>query len=215
MKPLTSRQKTVLDYIGQSSQERGYPPTLREIGEATGVSNISAVRGHIAALEKKGYISKEADKARSIRVIHSPSVISKLKRQLHQFARTDEGVLHKIIYGIGLVTRKGREHFVGKGRELIEEVLRQREVEHGWKILRKQIKPNFIILVVEVWPNHSPEQVVSRIRQSGNKMRLRHLRTFPGKSLWTKGYTATTNIESLDDMVQQLLDDTLSAGKEK
>ena len=53
MKPLTSRQKTVLDYVGQHSQERGYPPTLREIGEATGVSNISAVRGHIAALEKK------------------------------------------------------------------------------------------------------------------------------------------------------------------
>ncbi|MDD1776655.1 MAG: transposase [Candidatus Helarchaeota archaeon] len=206
MKPLTNKQRTVLEFVGQYSRNRGFPPTLREIGEGTGLSNISAVRGHIIALEKKGYITKEAEKARSIRVVHTPSVFSKIKRQLHEFISTDKGVLHKIVYGVALVTRKRRHHFVGEQLRWIDEALEQRVVEHGWTFLRKQIKPDHIILVVEVWPNHSPELVVSRIRQAGNAVRLRHLMHFPGKSLWAKGFAATTNLESLDDMVQQLLE---------
>lgn len=208
MKQLTNKQKTVLEFVGQYSQRRGFPPTLREIGEATGLSNISAVRGHIAALEKKGYITKEAEKARSIRVVYAPSVFSKIKRHLHEFASTDKGVLHKVIYGVALVTRKCRNHFIDEARDWIDEALERRAVEHGWTFIRKQIKPNYIVLVVEVWPNHSPELVISRIRQAGNAIRLRHLKHFPGRSLWAKGYVATTNLESLDDMVQQLLKNT-------
>ncbi|MHC4570346.1 MAG: LexA family protein, partial [Planctomycetota bacterium] len=94
-----------MEFVVEYLSERGFPPTLREIGDGTGLSNISAVRGHVMALEKKGYIRKDPDKARSIRVLRSPSAFSKLKRQLHEFARTDEGVLHKIVYGVGLATR--------------------------------------------------------------------------------------------------------------
>ena len=208
MKPLTNKQKTVLEFVGHYSQRRGFPPTLREIGDGTGLSNISAVCGHISALEKKGYISKEADKARSIRVIYAPSVFSKIKRQLHEFASTDKGVLHKVVYGVALVTRKRRDHFVDEPREWFDEAIERRAVEHGWTFIRKQIKPNHIVLVIEVWPNHSPELVISRIRQAGNAVRLRHLTHFPGRSLWAKGYAATTNLESLDDMVKQLLENT-------
>jgi len=208
MKSLTNKQRLVLEFVGQFSQKRGFPPTLREIGDGTGLSNISAVRGHISALEKKGYITKEADKARSICVIYAPSVFSKIKRQLHEFASTDEGVLHKVVYGIALVTRKCRDHFIDGSQEWIDEALERRAVEHGWTFLQKQINPNHIVLVVEVWPNHSPELVVSRIRQAGNAVRLRHLTHFPGRSLWAKGYAVTTNLESLNDMVQQLLENT-------
>jgi REP element-mobilizing transposase RayT len=208
IKPLTNKQKAVLAFVGQYCHDRGFPPTLREIGQGMDLSNISAVRGHIIALEKKGYITKEADKARSIRVVHTPSVFSKIKRQLHEFASTDKGVIHKVVYGVALATRKRRNHFVGQQLEWMDEAIEQRAIEHGWKILRKQIKPDHIILVVEVWPNHSPELVVSRIRLAGNAVRLRHLMHFPGKSLWAKGYAVTTNLESLDDIVQQLLEDT-------
>ena len=142
-------------------------------------------------------------------MIHTPSVFSKIKRQLHEFASTDKGVIHKVIYGVALVTRKRRNHFVGPQLQWIDEAIEQRAIEHGWKFLRKQIKPDHIILVVEVWPNHSPELVVSRIRHAGNIVRMQHLMHFPGKSLWAKGYAATTNLESLDDMVQQLLEDTV------
>ncbi len=214
MKPLTSRQSAILEFVAKYSDRKGFPPTLREIGEGNGLSNISAVRGHLAALEKKGYITKEADKARSIRIVHSPSAFSKLKRQLHEFVRTDKGVLHKVIYGVALATRKHRDYFVGEWKRLIDKALRRRAVEHGWTFLRKQIEPDHIILVVEVWPNHSPELVVSRIRQSVNRIRLRHIKHLPGKSLWAKGYVATTNLESLDDMVSELLQDTSTKNNE-
>ena len=56
MRPLTNRQSALLEFVVEYSSRRGFPPTLREIGNGTGLSNISAVRGHVMALEKKGYI---------------------------------------------------------------------------------------------------------------------------------------------------------------
>jgi hypothetical protein len=56
-----------------------------------------------------------------------------------------------------------------------------------------------------VWPNHSAELVVARMREAGNAVRRRHLREFPGRSLWAKGYAATTDLGSLEDMVSELL----------
>ena len=210
MKLLTAKQKTVLEFIGRYSLGRGFPPTLREIGKGIGLANISAVRGHLIALEKKGYITKEADKARSIRVVYSPSVFSQIKRHLHGIACTDKGVLHKLVYGVAIATHKRREHFTGERRQWIDEVLERRAIEHGWTFLRKQIEPDHIVLVVKVWPNHSPELVASRVRRAGNVLRLRHPKEFPGGSLWAKGYAATTDLGELDDMVQRLLEEAAS-----
>lgn len=215
MRPLTSRQSAVLRFVVDYSSRRGFPPTLREIGDGTGLSNISAVRGHVVALEKKGYISKDPDKARSIRVLRRPSTVSKLKRQLHEFARTNEGALHKIIYGVALATRRGRRHFIGEGKRWLAEALDRRGVEHGWTFHEKRIEPDHVILVVEIWPNHSPELVVSRIRQAGNRVRLRHAKHFDGRTLWARGYVATTDLQCLDEMVRQLLEETRAAGKDK
>lgn len=205
MKPLTHRQRTVLDFVGEYRRRRGFPPTLREIGEGIGLPNISAVRGHVTALLKKGYITKEDNKARSIRIVHSPSMFSKIKRRLHGFARTDQGVLHKVIYGVGLATGERRRHFVGDRSRWMDQALEQRAVEHGWRFLRKQIEPDHIVLIVEVWPNHSPDLVAARIRQTGNTVWRRHLKHFPGRSLWAKGYVATTDLGSLEEMVSDLL----------
>lgn len=73
MKPkLTDRQQSILDFIVDEIQERGYPPTLREISARFGISSTQGVRRHIDALEKKGYISRESG-ARSIAV--SPEIL--------------------------------------------------------------------------------------------------------------------------------------------
>ena len=213
MKPLTNKQRTILEFIGEYLHRKGFPPTLREIGLGTEIFNISAVRGHISALERKGYITKEADKARSIRVVYGPSVLSKIKRQLHDFACTDKGVIHKIVYGLVLATRKKREHFVEERIPWIDEALEKEAIDHGWKLIRKQINPDHIIVVVQVWANHSPEQVVSRIRQAGNVVRLKHLKHFPGKSLWARGYVATTELENLEEMTKQLLENAPKESK--
>ncbi len=67
--PLTDRQKAVLDYIGRSIEKRGYPPTLREIGEHMGIKSTNGVNDHLKALEKKGYLEREDLKSRALRPI--------------------------------------------------------------------------------------------------------------------------------------------------
>lgn len=206
MKPLTLKQQSIYDYIELYCSEKGFPPTLREIGEGTGVLNISAVRGHVSAIEKKGYIQKDADKARSIRVIASPSMFSKFKRQLHAFVRTDEGIMHHVVYGIILVTRKRRPHFAAHHKDWINDILHKKATEHGWEFLAIDIEPDHLICEVKVWPNHSPELVVSRIRQAGDSARLLHLNEFPGKSLWAKQYAATTEPQDLENLKNLLME---------
>jgi repressor LexA len=67
---LTDRQKQVLEFISQSIRERGYPPTLREIGERMGIRSTNGVNDHLKALEKKGYLFREDLKSRALRPIH-------------------------------------------------------------------------------------------------------------------------------------------------
>ena len=67
--PLTDRQRLVLDYIQQSIEQRGYPPTLREIGEHMGIRSTNGVNDHLKALEKKGYLEREDLKSRALRPI--------------------------------------------------------------------------------------------------------------------------------------------------
>lgn len=66
---LTDRQKQVLSFISESIQERGYPPTLREIGERMGIRSTNGVNDHLKALEKKGYLHREDLKSRALRPI--------------------------------------------------------------------------------------------------------------------------------------------------
>jgi repressor LexA len=67
--PLTDRQKAVLDFISRSIEKRGYPPTLREIGEHMGIRSTNGVNDHLKALEKKGYLEREDLKSRALRPI--------------------------------------------------------------------------------------------------------------------------------------------------
>ena len=67
MRGLTSRQHQVLDYIRASIRERGYPPTLREIGVHMGIRSTNGVNDHLRALEHKGYLTREDMKSRSLR----------------------------------------------------------------------------------------------------------------------------------------------------
>lgn len=67
MQGLTERQQQVLHYIRQSINERGYPPTLREIGAHMGIRSTNGVNDHLRALERKGYLTREDMKSRALR----------------------------------------------------------------------------------------------------------------------------------------------------
>lgn len=66
---LTRRQHEILDYIRGEIHRRGFPPSVREIGEAVGLSSSSTVHSHLAALEKKGFIRRDPSKPRALEVL--------------------------------------------------------------------------------------------------------------------------------------------------
>jgi repressor LexA len=72
MQGLTDRQAQVLSYIRQSIQDRGYPPTLREIGAHMGIRSTNGVNDHLRALERKGYLTREDMKSRALRPMDMP-----------------------------------------------------------------------------------------------------------------------------------------------
>lgn len=66
---LTPRQREIFEYILKTTREKGYPPSVREIGKAVGLSSSSTVHGHLFHLEKKGYIRRDASKPRAIEIL--------------------------------------------------------------------------------------------------------------------------------------------------
>ena len=71
MQGLTARQEQTLDFIRKSIEERGYPPTLREIGEYMGIRSTNGVNDHLRALERKGYLRREDMKSRALKLVSS------------------------------------------------------------------------------------------------------------------------------------------------
>jgi repressor LexA len=68
-KDLTKRQKEILDYIRGYASKQGYPPTVREIGKAVGLTSSSTVHAHLANLEKIGLLRRDPTKPRAIELL--------------------------------------------------------------------------------------------------------------------------------------------------
>ena len=71
-KSLTARQRQILDCIDESMRERGYPPSVREIGEAVGLGSPSTVHSHLSTLQRLGYLRRDPTKPRAIEVRFDP-----------------------------------------------------------------------------------------------------------------------------------------------
>lgn len=69
MAPLSRRQQAIIDFIRSEVKEKGYPPSVREIGEAVNLKSSSTVHGHLSRLEKKGYIRRDPSKPRAIELL--------------------------------------------------------------------------------------------------------------------------------------------------
>jgi repressor LexA len=66
---LTKRQREIFDYVRQYGEEHGYPPTVRDIGKAIGLTSSSTVHAHLANLEKLGLLKRDPTKPRAIEVL--------------------------------------------------------------------------------------------------------------------------------------------------
>lgn len=90
---LTDRQKDVYEFIREKIQNRGYGPTVREIGEAFQISSPNGVMCHLKALEKKGIIKREPNMSRAITLAAEPLD----EKGLPLVGRIAAGVLHEAI----------------------------------------------------------------------------------------------------------------------
>lgn len=70
---LTGKRREILDFIALQLRERGFPPSVREIGEAVGLTSSSTVHAHLATLQKQGFLQRDPTKPRAIEVRYDPA----------------------------------------------------------------------------------------------------------------------------------------------
>jgi repressor LexA len=75
---LSGKRLQILNVIADSQRERGYPPSVREIGEAVGLASSATVHTHLAVLQREGYLSRDPSKPRAIQVHFDPETESRL-----------------------------------------------------------------------------------------------------------------------------------------
>jgi repressor LexA len=96
LQPLTARQQQAFDYITHSLDERGYPPTLAEIGIVMGIRSTNGVRDHLKALERKGYLVREGAKSRALR----PAFVDR-SATLRVFGQDAPVRVEQLLFGAG------------------------------------------------------------------------------------------------------------------
>jgi repressor LexA len=70
---LTERQRQIMDFLAEYVDGHGYPPTVREIGDAIGLASPSTVHAHLANLERAGLLRRDPTKPRALELVHRPS----------------------------------------------------------------------------------------------------------------------------------------------
>ena len=80
-KTLTARQRQILDCIDESMRDRGYPPSVREIGESVGLGSPSTVHSHLSTLQRLGFLRRDPSKPRAIEVRFDPTSGAAVERR--------------------------------------------------------------------------------------------------------------------------------------
>ncbi|WP_020616320.1 transcriptional repressor LexA [Paenibacillus daejeonensis] len=149
MSKISNRQQSILEFIKTEVKEKGYPPSVREIGEAVGLASSSTVHGHLDRLEKKGLIRRDPTKPRAIEILDQeqgelqfPLSISKVP------------VVGKVTAGIPITATENIEeyfplptHFVGDNQVFMLNVVGESMIEAGihngdYVIVRQQQTAN-------------------------------------------------------------------------
>ena len=79
---ISARQMEILNFIKSELRSKGYPPSVREIGEAVGLNSSSTVHGHLLHLEKKGFIRRDPTKPRAIEIVNTESQGNKFTKEI-------------------------------------------------------------------------------------------------------------------------------------
>ena len=87
---LTDRQRQILDFLTSYVDAHGYPPTVREIGEAVGLASPSTVHAHLANLERAGLLKRDPTKPRAIELRREPKAPAVAESDVHKLPLVGE-----------------------------------------------------------------------------------------------------------------------------
>jgi repressor LexA len=155
---LTDRQREILDFITRSIRDRGYPPTLREIGLHFGIRSTNGVNDHLRALEKKGHLQREDLKSRALRPVTAPAAAGRSRGGDKHAAAADiveVPVVGRVAAGLPLLAVENVQDtvhidrfFIGQSREVFAlRVKGDSMIEDGihdgdFIFVRKQLQAN-------------------------------------------------------------------------
>ena len=175
---LTPRQREILHVIEKSMQDRGYPPSVREIGEAVGLNSPSTVHNHLATLQKMGYLRRDPTKPRAIEVRFDTNSEVAMERRPARHVP----LIGDVAAGTGVLAQENVEDliplptdFTGEGELFMLRVRGESMVDAGildgdFVVARQQKVADNGDIVVAGIPGE--EATVKTFKKSGNKVTL-------------------------------------------
>jgi repressor LexA len=175
---ISTRQQAILNFIKTEVRGKGYPPSVREIGEAVGLASSSTVHGHLDRLEKKGLIRRDPTKPRAIEILDGQS------DEAAQFALSVSRVplIGKVTAGVPIMATENIEeyfplpsHYVGDYNVFMLNVVGDSMIEAGihdgdYVIVRQQQTANNGEIVVAM--TEEDEATVKRFYKEKDHFRL-------------------------------------------
>jgi len=178
MAKLSKRQQEILDFIKKEVQTKGYPPSVREIGEAVGLASSSTVHGHLARLESKGFIRRDPTKPRAIEILTGDST-----QVMNPSNVVNVPVIGKVTAGQPITAIENVEEYFPLPERLVSpddqvfilEIMGDSMIEAGildgdYVIVRQQQTANNGDIVVAMTDEH--EATVKRFFKEKNSVRL-------------------------------------------
>lgn len=178
MKTISSRQRSILEFIKKEVREKGYPPSVREIGEAVGLASSSTVHGHLERLEKKGYIRRDPTKPRAIEILDEEFLPGKEDKDIVRVPLVGKVTAGQPITAIENVEEYFPlpEKLVGKGENIFMLVVQGDSMinagifDKDYVIVRQQNTANNGEIVVAMTEDN--EATVKRFYKEKNHVRL-------------------------------------------
>src|SRR5215207_8736569 len=114
---LTPRQREVLEIIEKHMVDRGYPPSVREIGDAVGLTSPSSVHAHLNSLQRMGYLRRDPTKPRAIEVRYDPTTSAIVERS----AVRHVPLVGEVAAGVGVLAQESVEEVMPLPADLVGE----------------------------------------------------------------------------------------------
>lgn len=108
MRQITSRQLEALSFVRATIQDRGYPPTVREIAAHMGISSLNGVSDHLRYLSKKGYLTRDKMRARGLRVTQAGEALFQDTTPSEAAAESTDAELLRLAHNLRRLANEAR-----------------------------------------------------------------------------------------------------------